>query len=85
MFFLFQDFKQAEPTDPEPTSVEIVAGAGSQSYANDGYSWGIGRSLDKDSRTIFHSSAASNGWAKYYIPPSQVTEVRILNRADCCG
>ena len=80
------DYKQPfEPDEPEPTTVPIVTGFGSQCYANDGSRWGIERSLDKDAATIFHSSAAKNGWAIYYIPPSHVTQVRILNRADCCG
>ena len=75
-----------QPDAPQgPTEVAIVAAAGSQCYANNGDSWGIGRSLDEDARTIFHSQTNRNGWAKYYIPPSTVTEVRILNRADCCG
>ena len=83
---IYLDYKQQfEPDEPEPTSVPIVTGFGSQCYANDGNKWGIERSLDKDAATIFHSSAAKNGWAIYYFPPARVTQVRILNRADCCG
>merc|ERR1719414_2922575 len=41
-------------------------------------------SWDNKPNTLFLAKSSTNGWAKYYIPNSNVILVRLQNRDNCC-
>ena len=76
---------EAEDKPEQGDQIPIVAAKGSETWSDDPEKWGVQNSLDEDPASIFHSKSDKNGWAKYFIPTSNVKTVKVLNRKDCCG
>ena len=72
-------------TTPPPALIPVITGSSPGCWDDNPDAWGIHLSWDNNANTLYHSRAHQGGWAKYFIPESLVTSVKLKNRADCCG